>query len=80
MPNPLFLAVMKTPLFMYNTYSPAKRDRFQKEAQKRLAELHGTDIEGYIKLTEEVAIAAEEKEEDAAKAAKEDIREEWSND
>lgn len=78
MPNPMFLAVMKTPLYLYNTYTAAKKERFQKEAAKRLAELHESDIDGYEQLTQEVAAANEQVVAEAANAEKEDIREEWS--
>lgn len=66
MPNPLFLKVMGVDLNEYNTYSPNKKDRFQKAAQRRLAEVHGSDIEAYSKLT---AAAEQTAIDDAEKAA-----------
>lgn len=53
MPNPLFLKVMKVPLDEYNTYSSEKKDRFQRLAQKKLAQLHESDINAYCQLTVE---------------------------
>ena len=53
MPNPLFLKVMGVGIDEYNTYSSEKKDRFQKLATKRLAQVHESDIEAYTKLTVE---------------------------
>ena len=55
MPNPLFLQVMGIGLHEYNTYSPAKKLRFQKAATNKLAEVHETKIDDYIGLTNAAA-------------------------
>ena len=63
MPNPLFLKVMGVELTEYNTYSPEKKERFQKVAAKKLGELHESDIKTYCQLTAavEAPVAEEEK-------------------
>ena len=53
MPNKLFLKVMGVPLHTYNGFTPEQKDRFQKEAQQKLAELHEEDIDSYCELTGE---------------------------
>jgi hypothetical protein len=62
MPNPMFLKVMGVTLQEYNTYSPAKKERFQNVAQKRVIELHENDIDGYSKLTTATYQATKEAE------------------
>lgn len=66
MPNPLFLQVMGVSLHEYNAYSPAKKERFQKAAQQRLAEVHESDIDAYCKLTEDAVLAANDNAEKSA--------------
>lgn len=56
MPNPLYLRVMGVELHEYNTYSPDKKDRFQRLAQRKLATLHETDMKAYTELTVEPPI------------------------
>lgn len=53
MPNPLFLKVMGITIHDYNSYSPAKKARFQTAAQQKLAEVHESDIDAYTNLTKE---------------------------
>jgi hypothetical protein len=72
MPNPLFLEVMGVTYHEYNTYSPAKKARFQREAQKRLVAVHEKDITAYNKLTSDAVNTAVRNAEDAAAADIED--------
>lgn len=72
MPNPLFLQVMGINIHEYNSYSPAKKARFQKTAQEKLINLHESDINAYITLTEDTAKAAVADAEDAEESAAED--------
>lgn len=74
MPNPLFLRVMGVDLNEYNTYSPNKKERFQKAAQRRLAELHESDIKGYVQLTAETEKQSTDDAEKAAWEVAEDER------
>lgn len=62
MPNPLFLKVMGVTLQEYNTYSPAKKERFQVAAQKKVVELHEGNIDDYNKLTASTYEATQEAE------------------
>jgi cbb3-type cytochrome oxidase subunit 3 len=55
MPNPLFLQVMGISIHEYNSYSPAKKERFQKKAQEKLASVHQNDPKAYDKLTADTA-------------------------
>jgi hypothetical protein len=55
MPNPLFLKVMGITIHEYNSYSPAKKARFQTTAQKKLIDVHESDIDAYSKLTHDTA-------------------------
>ena len=55
MPNPLFLKVMGITIHEYNSYSPAKKERFQKAAQTKLVDVHESDIDAYSKLTHDTA-------------------------
>lgn len=55
MPNPLFLQVMGVTIHEYNSYSIAKKARFQKAAAAKLAEVHETDMDSYVALTEATA-------------------------
>ena len=62
MPNPMYLKVMGITLQEYNTYSPAKKERFQLAANKRVVELHENDIDGYCELTKTTYQATQEAE------------------
>jgi hypothetical protein len=62
MPNPMFLKLMGVTLQEYNTYSHAKKERFQTAAAKRLADLHESDIDGYVNLTKQTEVMVAEKE------------------
>jgi len=73
MPHPLFLEVMKITLHEYNSYSPAKKARFQKTAAQKLAQVHETDIDAYTQLTEDAAKSANQNAIDAAEAEAEDL-------
>jgi hypothetical protein len=55
MPNPMFLKVMGITIHEYNSYSPAKKARFQTTAQKKLIDVHESDIDAYSKLTHDTA-------------------------
>jgi hypothetical protein len=55
MPNPLFLQVMGVSIHEYNSYSPAKKARFQKIAQQKLIDVHESDIDAYCELTSKTA-------------------------
>ncbi len=59
MPSPLYLQVMGVSLSEYNSYSSAKKSRFQLAAAKKIAELHETDLDAYIKVTKD-AVSAQE--------------------
>ena len=72
MPNPLFLQVMGISIHEYNSYSPAKKARFQKAAQQKLAEVHESDIDAYCQLTEDAVLAANENADKAAADEAED--------
>lgn len=68
MPHPLMLQVMRISIHEYNSYSPAKKARFQKAAQQKLAEVHESNIDAYIELTEEAAKAADDNATEAAES------------
>ena len=53
MPNPLFLKAMGVSLSEYNTYSDTKKERFQKAAIKKIAEI-SQDSAAYTELTNAV--------------------------
>jgi hypothetical protein len=53
MPNPLYLKVMGVGINEYNSYSPAKKTKFQEVAREKLAELHQSNPTGYTELTEQ---------------------------
>ena len=55
MPNPMLLKVMGITIHEYNSYSPAKKARFQTLAQQKVSELHEADIDAYAKLTHDTA-------------------------
>ena len=72
MPHPLFLEVMGIGIHEYNSYSPKKKARFQKEAQTKLANLHESDIDGYIELTKSAVRSGENQADAQAEADAED--------
>jgi hypothetical protein len=72
MAHPLHLQVMGITIHEYNSYSPAKKARFQKQAQAKLTELHETDIDGYIQLTQDAVKTANNLEFDNDEAERED--------
>ena len=63
---------MGVTLSQYNTYSSAKKARFQKEARQKLAEVHQTDADGYTELTEKSVKTASDDAEQAEIDARED--------
>jgi len=72
MPHPLHLEVMGITIHEYNSYSPAKKARFQKAAQQKLTEVHETDINAYVKLTEDAAKTAIDNANEDAESEAED--------
>jgi hypothetical protein len=72
MPHPLHLQVMGINIHEYNSYSPAKKARFQKAAQIKLADLHETNIDGYIQLTQDAVKSAEVQADENAESEAED--------
>jgi hypothetical protein len=58
MPHPLYLQIMGIGIHEYNSYSPKKKARFQKEAHTKLNQLHESDIDGYTQLTEDAVKSA----------------------
>jgi hypothetical protein len=72
MPSNLSLTAMGITLSEYNTYTPAKKARFQKAAQQRLAEIHESDIKAYIQLTKDAVKLASDTANQAEIDAKED--------
>lgn len=72
MPHPLYLEVMGISINEYNAYSPAKKARFQKTAQQKLAELHETNIDGYTQLTSDAVKSQAQAAEDLAESEAED--------
>lgn len=72
MPNPLMLQVMGVSISEYNTYSAAKKARFQKEATKRIAAVHSSDPAAYNNLTAETVKMVAQTAEDNAMAEIED--------
>jgi len=72
MPNPMYLKVMGITIHEYNSYSPAKKARFQKVAHQRLVEVHESDIDAYSKLTQDTAQQVADDAEDKAKSIEED--------
>lgn len=75
MPNPMFLKVMGITIHEYNSYSPAKKERFQKKAQEKLIALHESDIDSYSQLTADTATMSS----DDAKQAELDAAEDQEN-
>ena len=70
MPHPLYLQVMGISIHEYNAYSPKKKARFQQAAQQKLAQLHESNIDGYIQVTQgAVKSAIQQADEDAAAEA-----------
>lgn len=53
MPHPNHLKVMGAMLHQYMALNSQQKERFQKEAQRRLEEMQINDPENYIALTEE---------------------------
>ena len=72
MPNPMFLKVMGINIHEYNSYSSAKKARFQKAAQEKLINLHESDIDSYCKLTQATAQQSQEDAEEAELSEQED--------
>ena len=72
MPSNLMLAAAGITLSEYNTYTNAKKARFQKAAQQKLADLHESDIDAYIELTKEAVQLASDTADQAEKDAEED--------
>lgn len=72
MPNPLFLKVMGITIHEYNSYSVAKKARFQKAAQQKLADIHESDIGSYNELTQATAEQVASDANDEEKSAQED--------
>lgn len=72
MPNPMFLKVMGISIHEYNSYSPAKKARFQKAAQQKLVDVHESDIDAYTKLTKATAEQVAEDAEDLENSVQED--------
>jgi signal transduction histidine kinase len=71
MPSNLSLTAMGISLSEYQTYTPAKKARFQKAAQQKIAEIHESDIDAYTQLTKDAVKLAS----DTAKQNEEDARE-----
>jgi len=71
MPSNLSLTAMGISLSDYQTYTPAKKARFQKAAQQKIAEIHESDIDAYTQLTKDAVKLAS----DTAKQNEEDARE-----
>lgn len=72
MPHPMHLVAMGITIHEYNSYSPAKKSRFQKAAAKKVAELHETDIAAYTQLTVDAVKAQEIAAEEQAESDAED--------
>lgn len=72
MPNPMYLKVMGISIHEYNSYSPAKKARFQKAAHQKLVDVHESDMNAYTKLTQDTAAQVAEDAEDVENSAKED--------
>lgn len=75
MPSNLMLAAAGITLSTYNGYTNAKKARFQKESQQKLAEIHESNIDEYIELTKDAVKLAS----DTADQAEEDAREDEEN-
>ncbi len=72
MPHPMFLKVMGITIHEYNSYSPAKKERFQKAAAKKVGEIHQSDMEKYTKLTSATAFQAKEDAQELSESEAED--------
>lgn len=72
MPNPMFLKAMGISIHEYNSYSPAKKTRFQVIAQKKVAQMHEEDIEAYSKLTHDTAQQSQDDAEELSAAEADD--------
>jgi hypothetical protein len=60
MPHPNYLRIMGAKLHQYNALSTNQKERFNREAQKRLDHLQNTDMESYIELTNAPELPAED--------------------